>query len=94
MKTFVFGHIAEISARYRRQNDHTDVAHLFNGVKILKKIRNSTIFLGAFSGEVFAQQGRARGPGARGPMGPGPYGPWPIWTLAHMGLGPSGLWPI
>ena len=47
------------------------------------------IFLGAFSGEVFAQQGRARGPGARGP-----YGPWPIWALAHMGLGPYGPWPI
>ena len=59
-----------------------------------------------FFGEVFAQQGRARGPGARGPCGPwpmciwalahtgpGPYGPWPIWALAHMGLGPYGLCP-
>ena len=28
-KTFVFGRIAEISARYRRQNDRTDAARLF-----------------------------------------------------------------
>ena len=42
------------------------------------------IFQGAFSENMFAQQGRARGP----------YGPWPIWTLAHMGLGPYGPWPI
>ena len=30
---------------------------------------------------MFAQQGRARGPGARGP-----YGPWPKWALAHLAL--------
>ena len=43
-----------------------------------------SFFQGAFFGEVFAQQGRARGP----------YGPWPIWALAHMGPGPYGPWPI
>ena len=46
---------------------------------------------------MFAQQGRARGPGAH--MGPGPYGPWPIWAwpiwplpiwaMAHMGYVPD-----
>ena len=49
----------------------------FYVIKISQTIHNLKICLGAFSGEVFAQQGRARGPGARGPgahMGPGPYG--------------------
>ena len=35
-KTFVFWHIAEISARYRRQIDRTDVAHLFCFQEIMK----------------------------------------------------------
>ena len=82
-ETFVFWHITEISARYRRQNDRTDVAHLFCFKKSHTKKHNlDSFFQGAFFGEVFAQQGRARGPGARGP-----YGPWPIWALAHMGPG-------
>ena len=68
-------------------------------IKSFKNVHNLQIFLGAFSGEVFAQQGRARGPGpgahmALAHMGPGPYGPWPIWALAHMGPGPYGPWPI
>merc|ERR1712139_25738 len=78
-------HIAEISARYRRQNDRTDAAHLFCFQKIHTKHNLDSFFQGAFFGEVFAQQGRARGPGARGP-----YGPWPIWALARVGPGPYG----
>ena len=35
-KTFVFWHIAEISARYYRQIDRTDVAHLFCFQEIMK----------------------------------------------------------
>ena len=83
-EAFVFLHIAEISARYHRQNDRTDLAHLFCVQKIHKKHNLDSFFQGAFFGEVFAQQGRARGPGARGP-----YGPWPIWALAHMGYVPD-----
>ena len=71
------------------ENDRTDVPHLFCLQKTTKKHNLDSFFQGAFFGEVFAQQGRARGPGARGP-----YGPWPIWTLARMDPGPYGPWPI
>ena len=40
-KTFVFGRIAEISARYRRQNDRTDAARLFCcHISLAKKVLN------------------------------------------------------
>ena len=84
-ETFVFWHITEISARYRRQNDRTDAAHLF----CFQKIQKNTIWT-LFSRVRFLvrclpnKEGpRAHGPGAH--MGPGPYGP----SLAHMGYVPD-----
>ena len=44
-KTFVFWHIAEISARYCRQNDRTDVAHLFCFQEISKNQDGSGFFV-------------------------------------------------
>ena len=44
-KTFVFWHIAEISARYCRQNDRTDVAHLFCFQEIIKNQEGSGFFV-------------------------------------------------
>ena len=68
-ESFVFWHITEISARYRRQNDRTDAAHLFCFPKILKKT-----FGLFFPGCVFWW-------GVR----PTRKGPGPIWAMAHMG---------
>ena len=43
--TFVFWHIAEISARYCRQNDRTGVAHLFCFQEIIKNQDGSGFFV-------------------------------------------------
>ena len=83
-ETFVFWHIAEISARYRRQNDRTDVAHLF----CFQKTTTKTQFGLFFPGCVFWWGVRPTR------KGPGPRGPGPTWALAHMGPGPYGPWPI
>ena len=48
-ETFVFWHITEISARYRRQNDRTDVAHLF----LFQRTHTKTQFGLFFPGWVF-----------------------------------------
>ena len=61
-KTFVFWHIAEISARYRRQNDRTDVAHLFCFHKIIKNHKNrSKTHQSRFLGGKKAPAGMSRG---------------------------------
>ena len=69
-ETCVFWHITEISARYRRQNDRTDVAHLF----CFKKTTQKTQFGLFFPGCVFLWG-----------VCPTRKGPGPIWALAHMG---------
>ena len=71
-KTFVFWHIAEISARYCRQNDRTDVAHLFCFQEIIKNqdgsgfvvqkiwnlVWNGTKFLNIFFTHLFFTRNR------------------------------------
>ena len=78
----VFGLIWEISARNRRQNDRTDVAHLFH-LKIKPKKKTALAH-----GPIWAH-----GPWpiwARGPSPKWARGPQPTW--AHMGpfFGPYG----